>query len=363
MNQKKETILLAVVGTSPAVIPETIWGLIHESPPLCPRFIDVITTTAGKRSIESELLNPGKNSLSIWDEFRQGLIDKKKISPDSVILREIKVIPSPLKEQGKCVELEDIRTAKENEDAADYILEEVRKITENPDTLLIASVAGGRKTMSILLSISISMLGREGDRLTHVLVNEPYDDPRLQPKFYYPTQKEQLLKTISSSVVHAKDAKIELANIPFVRFRELFPKELGRFPGRFTNLVHEFSNEIKKLNPKLDFDPQSGKIIINDQEIALKGRELAFFAFLWDRKKKNLPPLETHNDVDNLFPSFFEQWKKENTQLSASIKDWDLDIEDYRKCLSNLRKKLKVNGLGKYSELFFPTRGKVGLPS
>ncbi|KIE59470.1 hypothetical protein A946_02020 [Methylacidiphilum kamchatkense Kam1] len=362
LNKEKEIILLAVVGTSPAVIPETIWALAHESPPLYPRFIDIITTTIGKKSIDSELLRSKSNSKPIWEEFREWLITEKAIDKNFIILRDIKIISSPLLSQGKCVELEDIRSIKDNEEAADCILEEVRKITENPDTRLIASVAGGRKTMGILLYSSVSMLGREDDRLTHVLVNEPYDDPRLQPKFYFPQQKEQLLRMPSGQEVYAKDAKIELATIPFVKFRELFPKELGRFPGRFTDLVYQYSKEIKELNPQLDFDYQTGELIINEKKIQLHGRELSFFAFLWERRRQKLPPIESHKEINEYFPSFLKKWEKENPQLKHLLKEWNPCPDDYRKCLSVLRKKLKDAGLGKYCQLFFPIRGKVGLP-
>jgi len=48
-------------------------------------------------------------------------------------------------------ELQDIRTPADNEAAADFLLEQVRTIVGNPDTQLIASIAGGRKTMGALL--------------------------------------------------------------------------------------------------------------------------------------------------------------------------------------------------------------------
>ena len=99
---------------------------------------------------------------------------------------DIRVFSAPDRRTGRSRELEDIRTPEDNQAAADLVLDEVRRITFNDDTRLVASLAGGRKTMGALLYAALSLLGRPQDRLTHVLVNEPFDDPRLAPRFYFP---------------------------------------------------------------------------------------------------------------------------------------------------------------------------------
>ena len=38
-----------------------------------------------------------------------------------------------------------------------------------------------------------------------------------------------------------------LADVPFVRLRELFPKQLGRYPGTFSALVQTYSRQIDEL--------------------------------------------------------------------------------------------------------------------
>ena len=60
-------------------------------------------------------------------------------------------------------ELADIRTPADNEAAADFLLEQVRSLVENPDLQLIASVAGGRKTMDAI------ELGVQGTMVTDTL--------------------------------------------------------------------------------------------------------------------------------------------------------------------------------------------------
>ncbi|TFE65864.1 CRISPR-associated ring nuclease Csm6 [Methylacidiphilum caldifontis] len=361
--KSKEKILLAVVGTTPAVITETIWALAHEDPPWIPHYIDILTTTVGHQVIKNELCAKGINNKDLWDEFREWLIKVKGAEENSLHLRNTIEIQSSFHQEGRCKPLEDICSMKDNEDAADCILEEVRKIVENPDTELIASVAGGRKTLGILLYASVSLLGREQDKLTHVLVNEPYDNPNLQPKFYYPEQKEQNLKTPSGSTIFARNAQIKLAYIPFVHFSFLFKSQLGRSPGRFTELVKQYSNMIKTLKPSFSVDLPTKTFIIENTKIPLKGKNFLFLAFLWDRKNKQLPPFECHKEIDKPFKEFLEEWKKNNPSIESSIRDWHPENEDYKKILTNLRKELIKKGIGQYTEYLFPHRGPVGLPN
>ena len=119
-------------------------------------------------------------------------------------------------------------------------------------TRLIASLAGGRKTMGALLYAALSLLGRRQDRLTHVLVNEPFDDPRLAPRFYFPLANpvphqltDRAGKVVSEHTTSEADPR--LADVPFVRSRNLFPRQLGRWPGRFNALVQIFSERVDQL--------------------------------------------------------------------------------------------------------------------
>jgi len=41
---------------------------------------------------------------------------------------------------------------------------------------------------------------------------------------------------------------IELADVPFVPLRRLFPRELGRLPGRFTALVQQYRGVVAELS-------------------------------------------------------------------------------------------------------------------
>ena len=62
--------------------------------------------------------------------------------------------------------LEDIRTVEENEFAGDQICDIVRELTKDSYTIIHASAAGGRKTMSIYLTAAMQMYGRAQDALS-----------------------------------------------------------------------------------------------------------------------------------------------------------------------------------------------------
>ena len=144
----------------------------------------MLTTTAGRREIESGLFAPLARfgGVCAWEALRTALaagghdVDGRLrfgTTPD-----DLRVFTTTDHMSGRTVELEDIRSPADNEDAANFLLQQVRGLVEDPDKTLIASLAGGRKTMGALLYACFSLLGRESDRLTHVLVSEPFDQTR-----------------------------------------------------------------------------------------------------------------------------------------------------------------------------------------
>ena len=164
---------------------------------------------------------------TVWQELRRAVLGKAAEKDSRLNFDAARLIEAPNPRTGKSDWLEDLRTPEENAATANFILAELRRWVETPDTRLVLSIAGGRKTMGALLYACISLLGRETDRLTHVLVNDPFDDPRLKPRFYFPQQPQQQLIAMDGRAVSAADAKIDLADLPFVPLRNLF-EQIGR---------------------------------------------------------------------------------------------------------------------------------------
>lgn len=355
-RSSNEVILLAVTGMSPTILTETVWALAQESPPVLPDRIVVLTTSAGKQQIIRELFTRQAhfNNQSGWDCLRakleeQGHDTKRRLrfDPDSDDLRVLTIWDERSRRK---TALSDIRTAAENEAVADSILEFVRGIVESPDIHLIASIAGGRKTMGTLLYACMTLIGRETDRVTHVLVDEPFDDPRLEPKFYFPEQPNGELASPQKKRIQAKDARIVLADLPFVPIRNLFTKEFGRMPGRFMALVAQYSHEARNRaasDLKLVVHRSRPVIEVNGVPVKLTVKEHLLFLFLADRLLQNQPPFGSYADGEKSLNEYRQQLRSSAPADDFSDWRWQLggssnfDDQDIRHAVSSLSKKLR----------------------
>ncbi|MBI4328160.1 MAG: TIGR02584 family CRISPR-associated protein [Chloroflexi bacterium] len=355
---------------SPAVLSETVWALAHAKPPLVPHRVVVLTTLPGRARIEDELFTPVSDygGRSVWQALRRAVLGAGFEKDARLNFDEIRLIARRDPKLGRSFPLEDIRTPADNEVAADFILEELRKLTENADTQVIASLAGGRKTMGALLYAALSLLGRPQDRLTHVLVSEPFDDPGLSPRFYFPAQPETLHQHPRTGGAHRGNAaRLWLADVPFVRLRELFPKQLGRYPGTFGALVRAYGERIEEISgpPVVAWDDADLSWRVNGVRVVLSAREYAVFAFLLERCREGAPPYRQQKEALDDFKAWRAGWGKRFGPLTRQREladTWrDLDAEDFRKQLSSARRKFAAAGLGRFEPWLLPQRGAFGL--
>jgi CRISPR-associated protein NE0113 (Cas_NE0113) len=127
-------ILLAVTGLTPQIVTETLYALAVERRLWVPTEIRIITTRRGADKAARTLLS------------EKGWVHRLRQDYGLPAIRfgveDIHVITGP-----KGVPLDDILDEADNAAVADFITEEVRKITADPDASLHVSIAGGRKTM------------------------------------------------------------------------------------------------------------------------------------------------------------------------------------------------------------------------
>ena len=206
-----KTTLLAVIGMSPAVITETLYGL-HGRGDVWPDNIKVITTAVGAQKLIQQLINA--NPLhQLCHELGK---------PDiSFTAADILVVPG-----SDGVPVADARSTEDHEALANFIVTTVRDVTRNNSERIHASIAGGRKTMTFYLGYAMSLFGRRFDSMSHVLVSEGYEN---HPEFFFPTRSPQLLQLRDGRTLDASDATITLADIPFIRQRHLVPQLLKEF--------------------------------------------------------------------------------------------------------------------------------------
>lgn len=361
-------VLLAVTGESPAILTETVWALARkEQPAIFPSRIVVVTTTVGARRIHDELLASSAeySGRSPWQALRDELLAGRPDVERLLVLEDPRIIAGRAGADGRALPLDDLRTRADNDIAADFILNEVRGITHNSDTRLIASIAGGRKTMGALLYAAMTLVGRETDRLTHVLVNAPFDQ-RLDPPFFFPAKKatHHALRARDGSAVSRHSsaaARIELADVPFVPLRNAF-EDLHAPVGGFAGLVARYSRELRELAepPAITFDAATNSVGFDGRPVHLEnaaqlGVVCALFALQAEVRVARLD-FET-------FAGIARAWHGGDPRLPADRKaaaqlaartarpspaggrpDWvnRIEVRDVTRALSNLRMGLKT---------------------
>ncbi len=365
---------------SPAVLTETVWGMAHEKPALIPDRVVVLTSTRGRVEIARDLFTPSPDSggACVWDALRTALQAEGHDTHGRLGFgttgNDIRVFTAHDPATGRSRELDDIRTPEENLAVADFVLEEVRRIVENPDTRLIASIAGGRKTMGALLYACLTLIGRETDRLTHVLVNEPFDDPRLKPKFYFPGQRANELTAADNHVVDARSAKIDLADVLFVPLRNLFRKELRRMPGRFSSLVESCRERVRQVAAeeiRLSVFISRPEISVNGQPLRLSPAEYVIVRFLAEHAQGRNPAIDGYKAAIDFVQKMADAVRNEATRNDST--DWRhnaatqgsfacIDDRWIVKNLSSVRDKLRDAG-GPAAALvaLLPERGRFSL--
>ena len=262
---RKQRVLLVVTGLSPQVVTETVYALaVQRSPKWVPHEIRLVTTAEGAERARLTLLDPKSGWFHrLRREYRLPAI---RFGPESIrVVQDTKGRP-----------LGDIRTAEDNAAAADFLLREIREATRNPHNELHVSIAGGRKTMGFFAGYALSLCGRPQDSLSHVLVDPPFES---HPAFFYPTREPHVIHTPPPEIrpLDASTARVTLAEIPFVRLRELLERS-GQTPeGGFRQTVAAVQ---QALYPELWLDRGKGIVTAGGVEVRMRPAEMAFYAMI-----------------------------------------------------------------------------------
>lgn len=260
MNKQntKPITLIATIGSSPAVLTETLY-MLHKQGEWPVKEIHIVTTSHGAEVINEALFSYGKEQKG---GFYQ-LCEELKISPHDIDVKtgeHLKGVPGP---DGK--PLSDIRNRLDDEKMATAIQEAVKKACAVRERRVFGLLSGGRKTMSAHLMAAMQLFGRLHDRLIHVLVSEPFETI---PDFFFPTSEEKLLQSsIKNDVVDASQATIDLIDIPFIRLRSYLENQID-----FSKSYDEITAEIdEKLANASSYPVQHLLIDLPDSSICVNG--------------------------------------------------------------------------------------------
>lgn len=255
---KQEKILVAVTGMSPQIVTETLYALAFEKSWI-PKKIFVLTTTTGKQKLCESLLGEYGFFFRLCQEYS---LPNIAFTEENIIVIQ--------DHQGN--DLADIRTPEENSLAADQIVKFIHQLCSRPETELHVSIAGGRKSMGFYIGYALSLFGRSQDRMSHVLVEPDFEQSR---EFYYPSKRDKILNT-PSGMRNAAEAKVMLADIPFVRMRENLPEPILGKDWNYLEAVDITQRDLNKLDVIIDVAQH--KIICADIAFVLPYQQFAIYA-------------------------------------------------------------------------------------
>ncbi|MEX0287790.1 MAG: CRISPR-associated ring nuclease Csm6 [Flavobacteriaceae bacterium] len=339
-SEKKQVVLLSLVGTAPAVLTETVWALAHENEAIIPDRVIAMTTSSGAALIREKLFKEGHWKKLLEDLGSQVEIgDRLRFGP---ISDSIRVFP----DLSHSRELDDIRTAEDNEAVAEFFMEVIRSFVENDSIRLIVSIAGGRKTTSALLYSVMSLLGRADDEIHHILVDDQWI---YQPDFMYPGCQGVFVDQNSGKSISSKGAKLQLVHVPFVPLRYLFERDLQRSAGSFVSLMNQVRNRTINVTDDLtiQLSTKTGELIVSGESINLSANEFLIYLYFARRVLDGLPSLGGYaligDDLQDLRDEHLEEddfshWTQRS--LTGSFEA----SEDTRKWISSIRGKLRRAG-------------------
>jgi CRISPR-associated protein (TIGR02584 family) len=248
-------ILFAVTGMTPQVVTETLYALMVQRK-LQINEIYVVTTAEGKE----KLLSPpslGHEIIRLCEHYQ---MIKPSFDPETHVI--------VAKEES--IELHDIRSDRDNKLIPNIICDFVRKKTQDRNTVLHCSLAGGRKTMSVAMAFALSLFGRKHDKLYHVLVSDELE----KSKKYFPETLQE-------------EQQIVLSEVPYISLREKLPLLREHPEATFSELVEIAQEGIDELEaiPRLIFDKSNCSVHIGEKKIKLQPFDFAFYLFVAKQKQ------------------------------------------------------------------------------
>ncbi|HOT98541.1 MAG TPA: CRISPR-associated ring nuclease Csm6 [bacterium] len=258
MHEAIRHIFLALCGNTPQVVTETLFALIHLRK--CPvSEIYLITTLSGKEKAISSLLAP---ATGIFQQFCQDFpaAEQLQFTSDHILVPDLPI--------------QDIQSSEDNAIMAELIFSVVKRLTHPDETILHASLAGGRKSMSAYLAMAMQVYGRPQDKLYHVLVYPATLEE--DPGFYYPRPEEGWQR----SGTPYWDC-VNLIDIPFVRLRPLLAKDLLSVELSHPQLLQLAQSAIDSADnrPALILRNSMRTVFIGSREIRLRPFDFSVYYF------------------------------------------------------------------------------------
>jgi CRISPR-associated protein (TIGR02584 family) len=367
------TVLIASTGLSPAVLTETIWALAQEEPRVIPDTVVVLTTVSGARQVREQLFGEDE----IWQQLRRAILGRtagsdSRLDFDTTSDR-LKVVTCRIGERRQPID--ELATPEQNAAFADAVTQELWAYTSQTDVRVIASLAGGFKTMGALMLSAMQLLANPGDRVTHVLVSGGYDCT--QPAFFFPAQRRQLLRGRDGATLRAMAAArhLRLIDLPVIPFRRWFEQILNRRPPSYQKLIDGSVHAIEHVagDNQLELGPvvlASGEkrhwLKVAGERHHLSPAQYAYLRFLAERAVRDPTPAgRVQALVDELTDWVADSKDREprfhSVHESLSGEKSEFDGDDFCKRMNDLRVRLGKLPGGSALASILPAKGHWGL--
>lgn len=333
-----QDILIALCGLTPQVVTETLWALHHRTPPIHPTEVWILTTREGAKVCRSTLLGTNGALARFVREHRP--TPPPRCSASHVII---------LKGSGG-KPLDDVRSEQDNRAVADQLAKFIRKQADRPDVRLHCSVAGGRKTMGVLLAGALQLFGRAEDRLYHVLVSPEFES---LAGFFFPPKTPAWVTTKNGRRLQTTQARIELAELPYVRVRGLIGQTPSITAPSFGALVALANQRLRLWHDPdpLSLDGQAKRVLIGDRLLPLTPSMTTLYRAFIQTKLNHCsrPDLHTCGDCTDCYVPFTkDSWETSKQLLEERgagtllprANGPDDAPEQFRSLVSKLNKKL-----------------------
>jgi CRISPR-associated protein (TIGR02584 family) len=246
-------VLLITMGETPQIVTETVYALLTQNPPWIPYRIILATTGSGKEIFENGLTIDRDGDplipvlLPLIGEKGQ-LARLYRYLGQIANLCALEIEPVRGKDGNP---LHDVRTEAEVNAFAETVMTIVRNITNDPDSELHLSIAGGRKTMGGIATQVLSIFGRRQDKLSHCLV-EP-KNLEWDRTFWWPG---------SNPEIDTNGAQILLHESPYVRIRASISETEALNNDRltFAQIVEKANNGLSADKIEIDFSTKMIRI-------------------------------------------------------------------------------------------------------
>ncbi len=271
-------VLFLVTGLSPQIVTETLYALcVARKPAFVPTEVHLLTTSEGRERARLLLFEaPQAHFLRFCEEYGLDAL-RRAFTPENIeVVKGLDGTPLP-----------DIVTEADNAAVADAIMRKVRAFAADANSAIHASLAGGRKTMGVALALAMSLFGRPQDALSHVLVSPPFES---HPEFFFPPRQPRVLLTGTPPQqvpASTAEARVSLAEIPFLRLRHLIAPELLANAESWQDLIARAQDSIAA--PRLVIDIPAHAFQAGGRPLSLGPVDSAFLLMLARRASAGRP--------------------------------------------------------------------------